>query len=99
MLLIAAAGTQVTVKITSANGRSPTPGYTLRSNTLGLSVEGNCPGKCGGSSSSSKGSSSSASAPTSSSGSGGSSGSSGSGSGETKKVSQKKGVMRDVLSR
>lgn len=64
------AGTQVTIKVTSANGRTPTPGSTLRSNTLSLLVGGPCPGKCGGSSSKSSSSVSTASEGSGSSSSG-----------------------------
>lgn len=42
----AAPGTQVQLKVTSANGRIPAAGSTLRSATLSLQVDGPCPGKC-----------------------------------------------------
>jgi hypothetical protein len=48
----AGAGKQVTIKVTSANGRIPATGSTLRTVALTVEVEGACPGKCGSKSSS-----------------------------------------------
>lgn len=40
----------MTIKVTSANGRTPTPGSTLRSASMRVVVDGACPGKCPGTS-------------------------------------------------
>lgn len=45
LLLFAASGTKVTVKVTSANGRIPVPGSDLRSAAVSLKVDAGC-GQC-----------------------------------------------------